>query len=62
MEFRGRVGEWMFKIPFSNLNSELKLNTNFSNFFAYFEVKNGIIFAYRWRGESRAIAACLEHA
>ena len=24
--------------------------------------KNGIIFAYRWRGESRAVAACLEHA
>ena len=35
---------------------------HFINFFAYFEVKNGIIFAYRWRGESRAVAACLEHA
>ena len=47
----------MFKIPFSNLNSELELNPNFINFFAYFEVKNGIIFAYIWHGESRAVAA-----
>jgi hypothetical protein len=34
-----------------------KTIVQFINFFAYFVVKNGIIFAYRWRGESRAVAA-----
>ena len=36
---RGRVGGWMFKIPFSNSNSELKLNSNFLCLSWYFVVK-----------------------
>ena len=38
------------------------LNSNFSNFFAYFEDKNGIIPSYRWRGESRGVPRGKEHA